>query len=176
MAVKVKLSRPDLPRNFFSLFKKDALLLANTQNKKFAREAVRELKEVIRKQKYDWEPLTEGYAKYKERKGLDKRILIATGDYVKRGIVMRVSSGFVFVGPKEGTHEPSGLPYEVLAKIHEYGTKDGRIPARPLYRPVLSVLLRRRRTFRKVYDEGVKKALMRRLRAAKKRKKTTVAK
>ena len=168
--LKAQTERPDIPKSFFTLFKRDVLLLANEHNREFAKTAQKELKEVIRRQKYKWEPLTDKYLEAKKKKGLDTRILMATKDYVNKGIVVEEREGFIFVGPKIGVHKPSGLTYERLAKIHEYGTKDGRIPARPLWRPVLSVLLRRRKSYRKAYREGHEKAAMRRNRLIKQKK------
>jgi hypothetical protein len=129
-----------------------------------ARRMSRDLKLAIRKQKFQHIPLTQKYAEWKEKEGLDKRILIATGDYVKSIHVQRSSTGrdlgklvaaskrgkkiskeegkdkdkcvAYTVTVPDGIHKPSGLPYSVLAKIHEFGSKKRNIPARPHWGPV----------------------------------------
>lgn len=157
--INAKVETSTLPKNFFSLFKKEALLLANKQNKKFADELVKEAKSIIRKQSFKWKPLTDKYAKYKKRKGLDHRILVATRDYLNNGIGTWKQDGFIFAGPLPGIHKPSGLTYKYLARIHEFGTET--IPARPLWRPLHSRMIRKRKTFSKAYREGVLKAAAR---------------
>ncbi len=147
--------KEELPANFFSAFKKDALILANEKTRKFAKELSAEVKEIIRKQKYKWEPLSEDYLEHKERVGLDTRIYMATKEYVNKGIGYWEVGRFIFVGPKPGIHEPSGLKYEWLARIHEYGSFKVGIPARPLWRPLLSVAIRRSKTLRKEYYNAV---------------------
>lgn len=85
-------------------------------------------------QKLSWKSLTPGYAGQKGVLGLDTRVLIATGEYVEnigihelkeRGGKLRYHVG---VDP-DATHS-SGLNMGVLSLILEYGTADGRIPAR----------------------------------------------
>lgn len=96
------------------------------------------LVENIESQSLSFAPLTQAYLNRKIALGLDKRTLIATSNYVS-SIEIRSTGSIggrmsMFVGPSEGTHV-SGLPMNAIAAIHEYGTSDGRIPARPHYRP-----------------------------------------
>lgn len=93
----------------------------------------------IESQKFSWTPLTQAYLKRKSELGLDTRTLIATSNYIS-GIEISEDVGFggrvgVFVGPSPGATHISGLSMNVIGGIHEYGTSDGRIPARPHYRP-----------------------------------------
>lgn len=85
-------------------------------------------------------PLSPEYRKRKGLLGLDTRILIATGEYMSSIRIKRVNaygSGNVaarHVGVDEGQrHSGTNLSMGDLAIIHEYGTSDGRIPARPHY-------------------------------------------
>lgn len=154
--VKVKASFSGPPRNFVSIFKKEVLATATQVNDELADAVIKEAKSVIRKQKYNWEPLEEGYRRSKERKGLDTRILMATRHYVNYGIGKWTEGDYIRVGPRRGIHKPSGLRYQYLARIHEFGTE--HIPARPLWRPVLSTVLQRRKKYRRSYDAARRRA------------------
>lgn len=95
-----------------------------------------ELMSVIEEQNFA--PLSPEYAKRKGLLGLDTRILIATSEYMSniqirqvRGIQGKTAR---HVGVDSNTkHSDSGLTMSDLALIMEYGTSDGRIPARPHY-------------------------------------------
>lgn len=88
-------------------------------------------------QKLSWKPLTPGYLAGKGILGLDTRVLIATGEYLNNIDVRKVKQGgdkiryHVGVDP-DATHS-SGINMGFLALILEYGTSDGRIPARSHY-------------------------------------------
>lgn len=105
------------------------------------------LKKNIDSQALKWEPLKEEYLKRKKSLGLDTRTLISTGSYLGSLRVHEVKTGgidkkSVFVGgSKFDKHEPSGLSMSDMGAILEYGTKDGRIPARPHYRPTWQEVL-----------------------------------
>jgi hypothetical protein len=94
----------------------------------------------IRNQEFHFAPLSEAYRSRKASRGYGSLILIATGSYIEgmkiSDVEERGDLKSVFVGADpNATHEPSGLPMSYLGAIHEYGTRDGRIPARPHYRP-----------------------------------------
>lgn len=154
--VKGRTRTSSLPSNFISTFGKEALIKANDDTRAFAKEVAKDAKAIIRQQKYKWEPLSEEYLERKKKLGLDERILIATKAYVNKGIGSFERKGLIFVGPKPGKHKPSGLTYQKLARIHEYGTWS--IPARPLWRPLLSAALRRSKKFRREYNSAVRRA------------------
>jgi hypothetical protein len=94
----------------------------------------------IQNQKFKWKKLSTVYLQRKIANGYPALILIATGSYID-GIKIHKATNSknehsMFVGAdNEAIHEPSGLPMSYLGAIHEYGTRDGRIPARPHYRP-----------------------------------------
>ncbi len=155
--VKGKIVKTDLPPNFFSVFQKQALMLANKQTEKWSKQIAKEAKRIIRDQEFKWKPLSEAYADYKDRVGLDPRILMATRDYVNNGIGWWKKGKRINVGPKPGFHEPSGLPYQLLGKWLEFGTE--RMPARQVWRPLLSRIIQRSKTFRKEYRAAVARAV-----------------
>lgn len=99
------------------------------------------LTEGIQNQKFDWVSLSEAYARHKQALGYPALILIATGSYLSGIKINKITDRggnmkSIFVGAdNEAIHEPSGLPMAYLGGIHEYGSRDGRIPARPHYRP-----------------------------------------
>lgn len=170
--VRGKIATKTLPDNFFSAFGKEAQIRANNTTRALAQDISKKAKEIIRKQEYDWEPLSEAYLEYKERKGLDERTLIATKDYVNNGIGWWEKDGYIFVGPKEGIHKPSGVPYKLLAKWFEYGT--WKMHARPLWRPLASVALRESQKLKTLYVAAVKKALAKKIKSSTKTKKGKV--
>lgn len=120
---------------------------AESTFEKFGEEPMRECAELvydrlisnIESQKFSWAPLSQAYLNRKVMLGLDTRTLIATSNYIS-GIEIQDSIGVggrlaMFVGPSPGATHVSGLSMNVIGGIHEYGTSDGRIPARPHYRP-----------------------------------------
>lgn len=91
----------------------------------------------IEEQGIEWKPLNPEYQAKKGLLGLDTRILIATGEYLSNIQIRSIyKTGKVtrHVGVDSRTiHTSSGLKMSDLAIIHEYGTSDGRVPARPHY-------------------------------------------
>jgi len=166
--IRAKLTQKKLPRNFFSVFKKQVLISATDETRKFAEEISDQAKRIIYDQAFNWQPLKPYYVRAKQRKELDERIYIATGEYVEDGVGWWERNDFVFVGPLPGTHH-SGLSYKHLAAIHEYGT--WTIPARPLWRPLASIVLRKSKKLLAAYIAGAEKA---KRKAGKPKKKVTV--
>ncbi len=164
--VKVKTSREELPPHFFSTFKKEVDILANKVTRKAADRTVEVAKEILENQSFKWQALDPDYLKWKQEQGLDERILIATRDYIDKGIGQWESKRRIFVGPLPGIHQPSGLSYIILARIHEFGTWS--IPARPLWRPLLAKMLKEVSGFREEYNKGLRRAFKNQV----KRKKT----
>lgn len=164
--IKGKTVTQSFPRSSISLFRKDLLLLANDTTRRWAKEIEEEAKRIIEEQAYAWQPLKDSYREKKIERGLDPRILIATRDYLDKGIGSWERNGLIFVGPKPGRHAPSGLTYQHLARIHEFGTDT--IPARPLWRPLIATMKKRSKRFREEYAKAARLALQRRLRATKK--------
>lgn len=154
--VKGKTRTKTLPNNFITVFNKKLLIRANKETREFAKGIAAEAKSIIKEQRYNWPPLSDNYLNYKLNKGLDDRIYIATGEYLIKGIGYFEKGGFIFVGPKPGIHKPSKLPYEYLGRILEYGTDT--IPARQLWRPLLSSTLRKSQKFKRTFQEATKKS------------------
>jgi hypothetical protein len=98
------------------------------------------IKNTIKKQRYNWKPLSEPYKQHKENKRLDPRIYIASGETLSKIIVKKTKRGY-FVGMAEGKHSKAGLEYGTLMAIHEWGNSTN--PARPIWRPAISVFSRR---------------------------------
>lgn len=96
-----------------------------------------ELKKTILDQQYtNWAPLKESYIAYKQRKGLDPRTLIAKKSYVESIEVKKDGIGVRVVAPKDGKHY-SGLSYQQLGMVHEFGSVSRGIPARPAWNPLI---------------------------------------
>jgi hypothetical protein len=95
--------------------------------------------------------LSERHARKKERKGLDGRKLIETGNYLENIEVFRgeQQSGVYFMlRPKRAKHvgeDPSSgeISFATLARVHEFGSARHGIPARPHWGPAIRAALRR---------------------------------
>ena len=91
----------------------------------------------IESQKIQWKPLNPEYKERKGLLGLDTRILIATGEYlsnVQIRSIYKTGKATRHVGVDSRTiHSQSKLKMSDLAIIQEYGSSDGRIPARGHY-------------------------------------------
>lgn len=93
------------------------------------------MKKYIVQQKGDWENLNEDYLKYKKRKNLSNKKLIATSTMVQ-SITSVVTYPKVFIGVKRGKVYKGGEEVANIAAVHEFGSKKMGIPARPYMRPV----------------------------------------
>lgn len=91
----------------------------------------------IESQSISWKPLNPQYKERKGLLGLDTRVLIATGEYLSSIQIRRVYKGNNktqrHVGVDSRATHKGGLKMSELAIIMEYGTSDGRIPARSHY-------------------------------------------
>lgn len=104
-------------------------LAANSQ----ARATQKNIVSGIQSQSYGHAPLSASTKEYKARKGLDSRILIATGTYIKSIEVWRDDENTWCVGVKKGTRHPSnGEDVGQIGLWLEYGTSN--MPARPHWR------------------------------------------
>lgn len=97
-----------------------------------------ELKRAIDTQRYKsskWPPLSVSYTSYKKRHRLKLRIWEATG-YLKHHIhIFRQGSNLVVGFQEKDVYPRSRVRLNLIAKYIEYGTN--KIPARPLFRPIL---------------------------------------
>lgn len=75
------------------------------------------------------------------RKPRSTKALIDQGDLIRSILVHKEFGGQVaFVGVhKEAVNEESGESQANIAEVHEFGTKDKRVPARPYLRPSFNV-------------------------------------
>lgn len=104
-----------------------------------SREIVKELKEGIYKQKFNWAPLNDRYLKQKLEKGLDTRTWIARGELVKSiGVVFSRGNYYITFRRK---YDSEGKEFLKIARSLEYGTD--KIPARPLFKPTVEKIERR---------------------------------
>lgn len=74
-----------------------------------------------------WAPLKPATIKAKQAKGYGTKPLISSGALAHAGRIVKTTSHTVTVGSdrRVGSHS--------LAAIHQYGTQDGKIPARPTW-------------------------------------------
>lgn len=79
-------------------------------------------------------PLNPKYVAQKLKKGFSDKILIASGTYFQ-SISSFVEGDTVFAGVKRDATDKNGVPIADIAAVHEFGSRDGKIPARPLWQP-----------------------------------------
>lgn len=127
-----------------------------------AEEYVEELKETVYKQLWNWKPLNEDYLKSKISGGLDPRIFIARGDFVKAIGVYPTADGQPRIGfPEDDYHPRAKIGLRLLARFLEFGTS--KMPARPLWRPMHSIAVRRMKITARQLREKAERALQREL-------------
>lgn len=132
--------------NFVQDFEESARETAERFLNLKAERLTRQLREAILGQQYNWYPLDPKYLRRKVREGFDPRILVRTKQYVESIQVFgpdEAEHGVLFrVGVPNDDHN-SGLPFRQLARIMEYGRRDGKKPyARPHWRPVWGIFVR----------------------------------
>lgn len=142
--------------NFVTVFQKTTYRVAFEEAEAAAKWLAEEVQERIKKQKFNHAKLSPVYAKYKRDKGLDHRILIATGDYVNsiqampvlaRSLGARVDQDDIVtwrVGLPDRKHKDSDLTLNALGNILEFGSRKG-MPPRPHWRPVWAIFVRDQR-------------------------------
>ena len=148
------------PGDYFSkmmpIFKKEVMMRATAAVRQMADAIVAEAKEILGSQRYNWKPLNAAYRKWKGEHGLDQRILIATGLY-RDSIKAWVYRGQLHIGVPRSYKYSNGVPLWLIVKVHEFGTRT--IPARPLWRPLLSKYVRAFPKFRQEYYKATNKGL-----------------
>lgn len=133
---------------------------ANKTLEKLANFYVEEVKRAIEEQAYKWKPLSDEYADQKAREGMDPRIYIRTGFFLDHIEVWKDKGGRTHAGVRPNVEHPDAKMSLVrLARIHEFGTLNGIVPARPLWRPALSKVLALRKRFMEQYQRHVKKGI-----------------
>lgn len=140
MPATVRITRkvvPNLVANFERLVRKSA----SEQLEDLGGGLKDQVQALILGQMYLWVPLNPDYLKAKIKGGFDPRILVRTKEYVESITVYSLgnpSDRIAFrVSPPvgEALHN-SGLTFVELARVHEFGDRQGRIPSRPHWRVV----------------------------------------
>ena len=108
--------------------------------KRWGLKAERVSKMHISSQDLGWKPLTPAYKATKIRKGLSENILVATSSYFQ-SITSFVEGDTVYAGVKKEVKNKDGEVIADIAKLHEYGSQSGQIPARPLWQPTFSEVI-----------------------------------
>ena len=98
-----------------------------------------ELKKYIVGQKGDWKELSEKYKKYKAKKGLSNKTLMASTTMLQ-SITSVAAYPKVFVGVKRGKKEKNGEDVANIAAVMEYGSDKINVPARPYLQPVSDIM------------------------------------
>lgn len=102
------------------------------------------VKNHLKNQDLNWEPLSGEYAKRKEEAGLEGGTLIAYGAYYNNITAwQKGSQHFAFVGVKKGIYtknlqgKRSRLDIATIAAVHEFSS-GRRVPKRPLWNPTIT--------------------------------------
>lgn len=102
------------------------------------------VKNHLKNQDLNWEPLSGEYAKRKEEAGLEGGTLIAYGAYYNNITAwQKGSQHFAFVGVKRGIYtknlqgKRSRLDIATIAAVHEFSS-GRRVPKRPLWNPTIA--------------------------------------
>lgn len=96
----------------------------------------------IQDQDLPWEPLKQATVDRKKREGLSPLILVATGTALEQVELVQVDGGprdtnsTFFVGwTRQRMHPETDEPTANIMAVHEYGTDDNKIQARPVVQP-----------------------------------------
>jgi hypothetical protein len=96
-------------------------------------------KDHMSKQDLNWEELDPKTVARKVRKGYSENILIETSTYFQT-ITSWVDEGALvgYAGVKKKALSEDGEELADIAELHEFGSKSGHIPARPLWSPSMA--------------------------------------
>lgn len=124
-----------LPKLVNKLVSDSFTRLAGSEGPKISAEYRFALTLGLRQQTYRHQALSPRYKAYKIRVGLDKRTLIATREYMSSIRWRQVTPMIWMVDVPSRRHRTAKINMRKLARIHEYGTRNGLIPARPIWAP-----------------------------------------
>lgn len=133
--------------------------------REIAKQGAKEAFEVIENQTKAemWPPLRPKYLKRKISEGYDPLMLVRSRFYLEhiswwknRSTGSGRQAQYKF-GVRQAIHPDAHMPLGQLAAIHEYGTRDGRVPARMFWRTLTYNLRRRTGWQRKVFNEQFKR-------------------
>lgn len=96
-------------------------------------------KKHISSQDLGWKPLAASTISSKVRRGYSENILVMTSTYFQ-SITSWADKGAntVYAGVKKEARSADGEQLWNIARIQEYGSYSGKIPARPLWQPVFA--------------------------------------
>lgn len=114
--------------------KKELKESSNISLKRFGLKAEGAAKKHLSNQDLGWPPLSPNTIAQKIRKGYSTNVLIATSSYFQ-SINSWVKDNGVFIGVNRTAQNADGDNISVIARVHEYGSKSGDIPKRPLWKP-----------------------------------------
>lgn len=126
----------------------------DSETKRQVMRASQAVKAGIEAQAFGHAPLNKDYREQKKNKGLDSRILIATGQYVRSITYWKEGKGSWVAGIRRGATHSGGVDMAQLGKWLEYGTKN--MPARPHFRPIAREM---RKGIKKGYSTAIRKAM-----------------
>lgn len=106
----------------------------NTSLKRFGLKAEKIATQHMKNQDLGWKALNAAYLSQKIREGYSENILIRTSSYFQ-AITSWVDQAVVYIGVKKDVLDKDGNVLADIAAVHEYGSKSGGIPARPLWQP-----------------------------------------
>jgi hypothetical protein len=94
----------------------------------------------IQDQDLPWKDIDKKYKARKIREGFSEKILIRTGTALETVRVIKIDENNYFVGwPRGVQHKRGGEIVQIMA-VHEYGSNDGTIEARPVVAPSVKEL------------------------------------
>lgn len=123
--------------NLVNVLSKEMEIAQKTALKQTALYMERQATSHLSKQDLGWAKLQPKTIATKIRKGLSTNILIATSDYFQ-GITSWVKDNVAYAGVKKDAKNREGDSLTSIAAVHEFGSKSGNLPARPLWRPVFA--------------------------------------
>lgn len=117
---------------------KECKIAVDTSLKRFALKAEGTAKKHLRDQDLNWKPLKPATLAAKLREGYSEKTLIRTSSYFQ-SITSWVdkTKDVAYIGVKKEVKEPEGRYIHLIARVHEFGSMSGNIPARPLWQPTL---------------------------------------
>lgn len=129
-----KVGEWDRVRLAIMMLKKEAQKSKSISLKRTGLFAEGEAKKHVSRQDLNWKPLNKEYLRRKKKRGLSNKILVATSTYFQ-SITSFVDMDTAYAGVRRVSRYKDGKSVANIAKIHEYGSKERNIPARPLWRP-----------------------------------------
>jgi hypothetical protein len=128
-----------------------------------------DLQKLVRAQSEPWPPLSPRHLQRKQKLGLDQRMLIASGNYLKKIRALRSGIGRWTVEPPDTLMERTKLnprprfTYRQLAAVLELGSMIKNIPPRPHWDPMADKYKGRVPEFERSLQKSFNRRLQRKL-------------